>query len=129
MTIKSFEDLEVWRKAITLTDMIYTLTERFPKHELFGLSSQMRRAAVSIASNIAEGSARGSRKEYAQFISIARGSLAELRTQVIISKRREYLDKNGYDTLIVILSDIGKMLMGLLQSLTKHNKQTTKPKL
>ena len=78
---QSFRDLQVWHLAIELTELVYVLTADFPKHELFGLSSQMRRAAVSIPSNIAEGSARASRKDFRHFLSMAKGSTCELQTQ------------------------------------------------
>ena len=77
--------LEAWKEAMSLVKMVYTLTQTFPKDELYGLTNQMRRAAVSIPSNIAEGAARSSRKEFAHFLSIARGSLSELETQLLIS--------------------------------------------
>src|SRR5260221_13500607 len=84
---KSFRDLKVWNRAIELTTLVYALTADFPKAEIYGLSSQMRRAAVSVASNIAEGSARGTRKDFKQFVTIARGSNYELQTQVVIASR------------------------------------------
>ena len=87
MIIHSYKDLIVWQKAVDLAVKIYEMTERFPKSELYGLTSQMRRAAVSIASNIAEGRSRVSKKNFAQFLTIAHGSISELETQIEISKR------------------------------------------
>lgn len=87
---KSFRELEVWKKSIDLTAMIYDLTSEFPKHEIYGLTSQMRRAAVSIASNIAEGSARGTRRDFRQFIKQAEGSNCELQTQLTIANRLQF---------------------------------------
>lgn len=116
MKINSYKDLEVWKFAIKLTNAVYDVTTSFPKEEVFGLSSQMRRAAVSIASNIAEGSVR-SRKEFAQFITIARGSLAELETQLIVAHHRKYLSSAQHKELSAIAESISRMLMKLLQSL------------
>jgi four helix bundle protein len=89
---KSFRELKVWNRAIELTTLVYALTAEFPKAEVYGLSSQMRRAAVSIASNIAEGSARGTRKDFKQFVAIARGSNSELQTQLVIAGRLGFID-------------------------------------
>jgi len=88
--LKSYRELLVWQKAIELTVLVYRLTEVFPKREVYGLAAQLRRAAVSIPSNIAEGYGRGSRKEYLQFLSIAQGSLKELETQIILAQRLTY---------------------------------------
>ena len=84
---KSFRDLKVWNLAVDMTTLVYAVTAEFPKSEIFGLSSQMRRAAVSIPSNIAEGSARGTKNDFKQFVSIARGSNCELQTQLLIAAR------------------------------------------
>jgi four helix bundle protein len=92
--VKSFRDLDAWRLGLELAEKIYECTGSFPKSELFGLTSQMRRAAVSVPSNIAEGRTRSSTKEFLQFISIARGSLAELVTQLELAKRLGYA--NGH---------------------------------
>jgi four helix bundle protein len=88
--VKSFKDLYVWRLGVELAETIYRITAGFPKAELFGLTSQMRRAAVSIPSNIAEGRARNSSREFLHFLSISRGSLAELETQLEIAVRLNY---------------------------------------
>ena len=117
MSIKNYRDLDVWKKAMLVTNLIYDYTQFFPKEEIFGLSNQMRRAAVSIPSNIAEGSIRGTKPEFARFIGIARGSLAELETQIMIGKDRKYITKIQYDELMVLAEDISKMLLGLLRSL------------
>ena len=86
--------LEAWKSAMALVKAIYQITGKFPKEELYGLTSQMRRAAVSIPSNLAEGAARTGKKEFAQFLSIAKGSLSELETQLLISAALGFLDKN-----------------------------------
>jgi len=89
---KCHEDLEIWKKSIILVKEIYVITRNFPEEEKFVLISQMRRAAISIPSNIAEGAARKSKKEFANFLSISLGSLSELETQLIISKELDYID-------------------------------------
>jgi four helix bundle protein len=115
---KSFRELEVWKKAIDLTAMIYELTTEFPKHEIYGLSSQMRRAAVSIASNIAEGSARGTRKDFKQFVKQAEGSNCELQTQLIIANRLQFGNRENAQAAEIISIQIGKMLSNLSKYLT-----------
>jgi four helix bundle protein len=115
---KSFRELEVWKKSIDLTTMIYDLTAGFPKHEIYGLTSQMRRAAVSIASNIAEGSARGTRRDFRQFVKQAEGSNCELQTQLTIANRLQFGEPEkaqGAETLSI---QIGKMLSNLSKYLT-----------
>src|SRR5690349_17355698 len=94
-----FEKLEVWQKSIEFADSVYRLTKRFPDDERFGLTSQMRRAAVSIASNIAEGSARFSRNDNAHFVEIATGSLFEVVTQAVIGRRQNFLAEAEYQAL------------------------------
>lgn len=110
--ITNHKDLQVWKKSIELARNIYILTKSFPKEEMYGLTSQIRRAVVSISSNIAEGAARNSDKEFIHFLYIALGSLAELETQLIISKDIGYLDKLDID-----LEEIRKMLLGLIKYL------------
>ena len=97
--IQSFTDLEVWREGHKLVLMIYKLTKIFPKEETFGLVSQLRRAAISITSNVAEGFARSSFKEKLQFYSISRGSLVELQNQLLIAKDITYLDDTNFNQL------------------------------
>jgi len=92
--VKSFRDLDVWRLGLELAELIYKCTAGFPKSEVFGLSNQMRRAAVSIPSNIAEGRARNSSREFLHFLSISRGSLAELETQLELAIRLDYADSD-----------------------------------
>jgi four helix bundle protein len=89
---RKHHSLRVWKKSVELVTVVYKITESFPKHELYGLTSQIRRSAVSVPSNIAEGAARTSNREFANFLSISRGSLSELETQVLISKNLGYLD-------------------------------------
>ncbi|MBK9712038.1 MAG: four helix bundle protein [Kouleothrix sp.] len=120
--VKSYRDLEVWQKSVVLTKAVYQATGSFPTQEKFGLVNQMRRAAVSIPSNIAEGHARSSTLEYKRFISIAMGSVAELDTQMIISADLGFLDESARDDLLQQLNDIGRMLRGLHQALSRRAK-------
>lgn len=106
------KELDAWKKAVDLAQVVYELTSGFPKEEMFSLTSQMRRAAVSIASNIAEGCARKSDKELLNFLSIAVGSLAELETQAIIATRLGYLSGNALQERIV---EVRRLLMGLVR--------------
>jgi len=114
-----YRDLLVWQKAIELVTDIYRMTRGFPKDELYGLTSQIRRAAVSIPSNIAEGQGRLTRGEFRQFLGQARGSYAELETQLIIARNLGYLSQPG--NLIEQLAEVGRLLNGLLSSLTNDN--------
>lgn len=117
MGIRNYRDLEVWKKAMLLTNLVYKATQHFPKEEVFGLSTQTHRSAVSIPSNIAEGSVRGTKPEFSRFIGIARGSLAEIETQIMIAKDRKYITQNHYDEIMILTEDISKMRLGLLRSL------------
>jgi four helix bundle protein len=114
--VKSFRDLEVWRLGVELAETVYRLTARFPKAELFCLTSQMRRAAVSIPSNIAEGRARTSSREFLHFLSISRGSLAELETQLELANRLNYAD-SGLDAAKAQTDLLGKKLNRLQSSI------------
>ena len=116
---KSFRDLDVWSKAIELTTLIYHVTGDFPKQEIYGLISQMRRAAVSVASNIAEGSARGTRRDFRQFIKQAEGSNCELQTQLTIAKRLRFGDPLKLVAAEALSLEIGKMLGGLAAYLAR----------
>jgi len=114
--MKTHKDLDVWKESLELVTQIYELTKRFPKDEIYGLTSQIRRSAVSIPANIAEGAARNSKKEFIQFLHIGLGSLAELETELIIAKNLNYLNDND-DNIFIKLDIIGKMLTGLIKSL------------
>lgn len=113
--MKSHEDLEVWKIAVALATRVYHVTRTFPDEEKFGMISQMRRAAVSIPSNIAEGAARQGRKEFAQFLSVAAGSASELATQLVIAKNIGLGDQNDLETLSAELDRISRMLQGLIR--------------
>jgi len=109
----TYRDLKVWQRSIDLTESIYRLTAAFPASEAFGLTSQMRRAAVSIPSNTAEGWGRRSRKEYSRFVLMARGSNDELRTQLVIAERLGFGDETHLAEAVAMSEEIGKMLGGL----------------
>ncbi|SDI51499.1 four helix bundle protein [Chryseobacterium jejuense] len=113
----NFKDLLVWQKSIDFVTEIYRITEVFPKNEVYGLISQIRRAAVSIPSNIAEGNSRRSKLDYLQFLKISRGSRAEVETQLIISKNLKFLNEEDYLKLNQEIIEIMKMLNGLISSL------------
>ena len=119
--MKSHKELLVWQKSMTLVTEIYRLTKLLPKEETFALSDQMRRAAVSIPSNIAEGNARESEKEFLRFLSIAQGSNAELETQMIICQQLDYLTKDQLQTASSINEEISKMLRSLIQKLRANS--------
>ena len=117
MGISSHEDLKVWQKAMDLVEEVYRQVKKLPEEERFELSSQMRRAAVSIPSNIAEGHSRGSRKDYVNFLIIARGSNAEIHTQMLIAVRLGYLSKAEIGRFLALYDEVGRMLNGLITSL------------
>ncbi len=119
MEIKSHKDLIVWQRAIELTKAIYAITGSFPAQELYGLISQMRRAAISIASNVAEGRSRGTRKDFIQFLRIALGSTAELETQIVIAKDL-YINTN-FQKAENLLIEVQKMLTGMIQKLKANS--------
>jgi len=120
--MKSHKDLEVWKKTIDLVESIYKLTEGFPKSEQFSLSVQMQRSAISVPSNIAEGSGRMSRGDYIRFLYIARGSLLELDTQLEITKRLGYISNEQSESISCLSESVLKMLDGLIFSLKKNVK-------
>jgi len=119
--IVSFKDLEIWKRGISLVEKIYELTKSFPKEEIYGLTSQIRRCSVSIPSNIAEGFSRGHKTEYKQFLFISIGSCSELVTQLTIAARLGYLSENESDILIDEADQISKMTMSLIKKLTSSN--------
>ena len=117
MPIKSYRDLRVWQSAMELVVDVYRLTGKFPKNEDYGLTSQVRRAAVSVPSNIAEGHARVSGKEFHRFLLIALGSLAELETQLMISEKLGYSSPENIQDLLTCSDVIGKQIRKLQQTL------------
>ena len=122
MPLQNYQDLEVWQKGMALAEECYNLTRRFPKEEMFGLTSQIRRAAVSIPANIAEGQGRSHTNEFLQFIGIARGSLKELETHLILSRRIGLISPDNLAPLLKLTDEISRMLSGLLQSLERRTR-------
>ena len=118
--IESYKDLIVWQKGIELVDELYSVTKGFPKEEMFGLTNQIRRAAVSVPANIAEGWGRNSTKNYIQFIRISIGSLYEIETQLIIANNQKYITNQQKTALSERIDELGKMLNKLLKSLDKY---------
>jgi four helix bundle protein len=124
---QSFRDLVVWQRAIQLTVDIYQLTAKFPDAERFGLTSQMRRAAVSIASNISEGYGRSTKGEYVQFVGHARGSCSELETQIVIAKALGFGSPSNLDSAESLCKDVGRLLGALMKSLRPNHPQSQTP--
>lgn len=120
MTVKSFRDLRVWQAAMDLVEKIYRLTQKFPNHEAYGLTNQLRRAAVSIPSNIAEGHAREHTKEYLNFLSVTQGSLAELQTQVEIASRLGYAALSAVREVLDDSVSLSKQLYALRNAVAKR---------
>ena len=114
---KPHHKLEVWKRSLNFVTKIYKITAKYPNEEKFGLVSQMRRAAVSIPSNIAEGAARNSKKEFINFLHIAQGSSAELETQILISRNLSFIAPSATDPLLQELEEISRMIIGLQNSL------------
>lgn len=115
--IKSHRDLLIWRKAMELALSLYEISKHFPAEERFGLISQIRRAAVSVPSNIAEGQARHSGKEFSQFLYIAKGSLAELDTQCTIAQRLNMMNISEYEQVIASVNELQRMIYSLIDKL------------
>ena len=121
MSWTHYTDLIVWQKAMDLTSEIYRLTKRLPKEELFSLSDQMRRAAVSVPSNIAEGHGRQSEKDFRQFLSVAKGSVYELQTQLYICVRQQFFTEKQAEDALSLCDEVGKMLTRLITSPSSKN--------
>ena len=117
MEIKSYKELIVWQKSYQLVLLVYKVSKSFPKEELFGLVSQLRRAAVSIPSNIAEGNTRAGSKEYLQFLRIAFASGAELETQLLLCRDLDLINEEDYTTISLLLTEVMKMLNTLMSKL------------
>ncbi len=123
--VRSYRDLRVWQRAMDLVEGIYTATRNWPKEEVYGLTGQIRRAVVSVPSNIAEGQGRASTKEFLHHLSIARGSLFEVETQALVAQRLGYLPPETAEHLLVNTGEISRMLSRLSQSLLERNALTT----
>lgn len=119
MTTTSYHDLIVWQKAVDFVVAAYRLTGQFPRAELYGLAAQLQRAVVSIPSNVAEGAGRGHTREFIRHLGIARGSLFEAETQIVIAQRLGYVSEKDTQSLLNSVAEIGKMLHGLIASLER----------
>jgi four helix bundle protein len=115
--MKNHKDLDVWKKSIDLVAQIYDISKSFPKEEVYGLQSQIRRAAISVPSNISEGASRNSKKEFIQFLYIALGSSSEIETQIVVAQKIGYLP--DVEKVLLNIEDIKKMLNGLISYLKK----------
>ncbi len=118
--VRSYQDLVVWKKALELAEMVYRVSASFPADERFGMTSQVRRAAVSVASNIAEGAGRHGSKEFLHFLGVASGSLAEVETILILAQRMGMADSEQVTELLAQAAEIGRMLSGLKRSLNSR---------
>ena len=121
-TVRSYRDLIAWQKAMDLVELVYTATRDWPKDETYGLSNQIRRAAVSVPSNIAEGQGRTSTKEFVHHLSMAHGSLCEVETQAIIASRLKYAHPEVVEQLLSACAQTGKLINGLINSLSARTR-------
>ncbi len=119
--VRQYKDLVAWQKAMELVTEVYRLTKDFPEHEKFGLVSQVRRAAVSVPSNIAEGQGRATPGEFKQFLGHARGSLFEVETQLLIAENLALVDQDKTQRCLDLVQDVGKLVNGLIRSLNSGN--------
>jgi four helix bundle protein len=117
MPVRSYRELIVWQKAMDFVVAVYQITARFPREEVYGLTSQLRKSAVSVPSNIAEGQGRTSTREFSNFLSIARGSLNEAETQILIAERLTYVNEPSRNELLDKSAEVGRLLNGLMNSL------------
>jgi len=117
--VKSYRELHAWQNSMRLADVVYRVTRRFPKEEMYTLTAQIRRSAISVPSNIAEGQGRGSTGEFRQFLCIARGSLYELETQFLLARKLGYLSTTEAAELEMVIEGVGPVLNGLIRSLGK----------
>ena len=115
--MKTYREIICWQKSIELVKSIYQITNNFPKSEQFGLTSQLRRATISIPSNIAEGFGRGSNKDFRRFLDISRGSLFELQTQLYIAKELKYINKESFEDVFEQSREVERILVGFMKSL------------
>ena len=116
-----FEKLDVYKKALTFAEEIYSVSKNFPKEEVYGLTSQLRRASISVSANIAEGNGRYNKRDFAQFLRIARGSIYECVPLLQISLKQSYIEEHVYDKLIANCNELAKMINGLISSLLKSS--------
>jgi four helix bundle protein len=121
MAMFGFEKLTAWQKSVEYADLVYGVTKSFPAEERFGLTSQLRRSAVSVSSNIAEGSSRTSRTDFTRFVEIAYGSLLESISELQIAKRQGFLSDKMFETAYIAAEDLAKILSGLRRTLKKRS--------
>jgi four helix bundle protein len=119
VSVQHYRELIVWQKAMNLVEMVYRATNGFPKTEMYGLTSQIRRAAVSVPSNIAEGQGRSTTRDFLHFLSVTQGSLMEVETQVTIAERLGYIEEKTEIALLDSTAEIGRLLNGLCNSLNR----------
>ena len=119
MKVRNYRDLIVWQRAMDLVEEVYSVSKEFPREEIYGLTSQIRRAAVSIPSNIAEGQGRRTTPDFLRHLSIAYGSLRELETQILIAMRLRYLAQEKGENCLRIAAEVGRLLNGLMSALAK----------
>src|SRR5881628_2710921 len=120
MAVRNYRELTAWQKAMDLVELVYTATRSWPKEEIYGLTSQVRRAVVSVPSNIAEGQGRTSTREFLHHLSIAYGSLREVETQVLVAQRLGYLPQELTDRLLASTGEVGRLINGLSRSLSER---------
>lgn len=120
MGLRDYRDLLVWQKAMDLVEVVYRFTRQFPREEVYGLTSQSRRAAVSVCSNIAEGQGRQTTGDFLHFLAMSRGSLKELETQMLIAERLGYLDNKTTSAILQLTTEVGRLSAGLMASLKKR---------
>jgi four helix bundle protein len=118
--VQDYQELQVWQKSMDLVVSIYEVTRVFPRDELYGLTSQIRRAVVSVPSNIAEGQGRGSSREFAHFLSVSRGSLKELETQTMVARRLGYIEADREAMLLAEIRSVGRLLTSLWKSVRRQ---------
>lgn len=116
MGVRNYRELETWQQAMDLTEAVYAATKTYPKDEMYGLTSQTRRSAVSVPSNIAEGQGRGSTRDFVRFLAVARGSLCELETQLMLGSRLGYVEETAVEALLKRAGTVGRLLNGLIRS-------------
>ena len=119
VTGRNYADLIAWQKAMDLVEMVYKATSQFPREEIYGLTNQMRRAAVSVPSNIAEGQGRRSANDFRRFLAISHGSLREVETQILIAERLHYLTQAQKETLFLLSGEVGRLITGLINSIDR----------
>ena len=125
MNYRSYQDLIVWQKAMVLAEKVYQASASITRDEIYGITSQIRRSAVSIASNIAEGQGRGRSKEFASFLRIARGSLCELETQIKLAKNLNFITQDQFQDIFTLCDEVGRLSFSLLKAVSNYRSEAT----